>query len=193
MNIRQYYAELIRKARTHPWTFHQLRTVPKVFRAKKAAVSDFPELDMPAEPDTMFLWGPVGVGKSHLAAALLARWLPVVMEQDTSVDLKWYYWGDIAASLTAWKSGGVNRNLPVIVLDDITRPDRSAHTTVLRAVINYRWENDLATVITSNLSLSAWDAIDPRIASRLADSYVVEFTGKDRRVGEGKRMEVKSK
>jgi DNA replication protein DnaC len=116
-------------------------------------------------PDWLYLFGPVGSGKSHLAAAvaweLAARDLAVVYRSVPDlIDLirAGYRSGDYDARLDAVQAA------PVLVLDDLGTESDSA-STLLFQIIEYRSKQPTRTLITSNLTLAQ---IEERIRSRIA-------------------------
>lgn len=196
MSIEDYEAYDRRKKEDierDPWTWMKDGRVPKRFLDCKASLGDFGNLRFPAEACNTFAFGSVGTGKTHLAVGLLARWLPGLEKGFTSTLFKWYYWADLAFSLVTRETFDLQLHVPLMVLDDIARPGRQDQLLRLRQIINYRWERDLPTIVTSNLTLTTWHNIDPRISSRLSDGIVVRLEGKDRRPGKGQLIVVKGK
>lgn len=75
---------------------------------------------------------------------------------------------------------------PLLVLDDLgaTKATPWADETVF-AVLNSRYEALAPTIVTANEENEGWQALHPRVRSRLLDtstSVVQRFTGPDRRV-----------
>jgi len=115
------------------------------------------------------LMGGVDTGKSHLAMAIARKWLeqgkparyaavPVFLDElrrgyhpdaDMSYDQEFYFY----------------QNVDLLVLDDLGMecPTPWAQEK-LDMLVNYRYENALPLVVTTNLPM---DQISPRIASRL--------------------------
>jgi DNA replication protein DnaC len=84
----------------------------------------------------------------------------------------------------------------VLFLDDLGAEKASDWSiATLYLLINRRYENELRTVISSNLSLDELaDRLDDRISSRIAGMCeVIEMTGKDRRRQRGLSTEWRSK
>lgn len=76
-------------------------------------------------------------------------------------------------------------NTPLLVLDDLgaTRSSEWAEEKII-AVLNSRYESMAPTIVTANDENNAWQALHPRVRSRLMDvstSVVQRFTGPDRR------------
>lgn len=132
----------------------------------------------------LYLWGPCGVGKSHLAAAVahaaakrganvayasvphLLRYIKAGFDDGTSDE-----------RLSALQT------VDLLILDDLGAEYHSRegdfNDQVLFELINERYLYDGRTVLTSNLQL---DRIEPRIASRIKGrSRVVFVLGEDQR------------
>ena len=182
-----YYDGLLKAAEENPWGYMSSGGVPQKFVDVKASIEDF-KLDIPDQPRSTFIYGPVGTGKSHLAAGLLAHWMPHTFRYNMP-SFQWLYWPDVVLEMLKWEYYDCSRGVALLVLDDICRPVRADHLVKLRQVINSRWEKNLPTIVTSNANLSDWHVIDPRISSRLSDGLVVELKGEDRRVSRGRRVE----
>ncbi len=138
----------------------------------------------------LVLLGGYGAGKTHLAAAIanynLSRERPVMFV--VTPDLL----DHLRAAFGPSSESGVDERLetiretPLLVLDDLG----AHHSTPwaqekLFQILNHRYNHRLPTVITTNQRLAA---LDPRIASRLADldlSQVFEITAPDFRKGSG--------
>ena len=77
------------------------------------------------------------------------------------------------------------RNVPLVVLDDIgaERPSEWVRERLL-TIINARYDNELATIFTSNLTPAELnEPLGARIASRVYGlAAPVRFTGADRRL-----------
>ena len=121
----------------------------------------------------LFLFGSVGCGKTHLAAAIANE----VLSREGN--LIWTVVPDLLDYLRAAfnPAGEVNlsyeqrfdqvRNIPLLVLDDLgTETATPWAREKLFQIINHRYNSYLPTVITSNQDL---DRIDPRIRSRVGD------------------------
>lgn len=163
--------------------------VPERFIKSRANIQDLGAKwsKLPEKPTSVFITGPVGVGKSHLASGLLAQWLPTLYGGHSWPSYKWVYWPKVALAILNREGIAVDRTVLLLVIDDIAwQVKRQEPLLVLEDLINHRWERELPTIVTSNMPLEDWDAINPRIASRLSDGYVVQFSGDDRRTRAGK-------
>ncbi|MEP7355871.1 MAG: ATP-binding protein, partial [Anaerolineales bacterium] len=123
----------------------------------------------------LLLTGTYGSGKTHLAAAIanhcLANGQPVLFLNTP----------DLLDHLRAGFAPGADgsyterfeeiRTAPVLVLDDLGTESPTAWATEkLYQLLNYRYNAQLPTVITTNKDLKD---IEPRVASRLSDAEMV--------------------
>ena len=71
----------------------------------------------------------------------------------------------------------------ILVLDDVVHEKAPAKLAPpLIAILNHRHENNLMTIITSNLSpAQIAKKLDPAVASRLCGGLVLHFVGEDLR------------
>lgn len=134
----------------------------------------------------LYLHGPVGTGKSHLAAAA-ANALAESYQQDAyyrsvpdMIDAirSGYREGDYDARLEAVK------RVPILVLDDLGTEDPTPKAlALLFQIVQYRAIRDSITLITSNLSLDQYAiVIDDRIASRIRGrSLIIPVISEDAR------------
>lgn len=143
--------------------------------------------------------GPTGSGKSHLATALFREWLERCNWGTTG------WWIDAATAMATLREelslGPEVRRIRMreklhdprlLLLDDFLadRLTEFAHDEWTYA-LSQRYNNMLPTIITSNAeSLDAFDALDPRITSRLHAGLVIRLGGRDRRARQRERQEV---
>jgi DNA replication protein DnaC len=131
-----------------------------------------------ASPQGWFvLFGGYGCGKTHLAAAIanqaIERGLSVlfVVVPDLLDHLRATYSPSSAVGYD--ERFAEVRNAPLLILDDLgTQSSTPWAQEKLFQILNYRYNAQLPTVITSNHSL---DEIDPRIRSRLEDRALSRF------------------
>lgn len=145
-----------------------------------------------ANPSGFFgLFGPVGTGKTHLAAGLfwsfaeghgLPQWHTasgLLDEIRASFGIAGDEPGNTAVVLArlAWA--------PLLVVDDLDAHQPTPWATDrLGDLLNTRYENRLPTIITSNKPLGALTLTAPRLASRLRDAAhasLAVFDGPDHR------------
>lgn len=139
-----------------------------------------------APTGTLYLSGTYGCGKTHLAIAIalacLDRGVPVLFQTapDFLRALRATFGTEAAGQYEAVFA--LAANIEVLVIDDLGAQKNSDWAAEqLFQLINHRYLRRLPTVITSNLTAAQIEQQSPRLASRLADSRVVEVTGADYR------------
>lgn len=146
--------------------------------------------------DGLFAYGGAGVGKTHLASALMAGTLQDVVAQNARQAYVSALWTTVPQLLcdlrdTFGDNSKTNEKQVIekhakpelLVLDDLGAEKVSDWTgQSLYLLISQRLNDMKQTIITSNLSLAEIDAHDPRLASRLAGMKQLKMTGKDRRI-----------
>jgi len=146
----------------------------------------------------VFISGPCGVGKTHLAAGLLLTWYAdALAEADAAIPPiarpqgQFVSTADLGAELADFGKRGEGKFLrkydafDCLVLDDLgaeLSTDRSRH--VFGALIDKRYRRMRRTVITSNLTLQEiGELYDDRMASRISGMCEqIALDGADRRV-----------
>ena len=114
------------------------------------------------QANNLIIFGPSGVGKTHLAAAigyrLIEQGIRIMFTSATALVQKLvlarneYRLPDMLAKLS---------RIPVLILDDISYVKKNdMETSVLFELIAERYENN-TLIITSNLSFGDWDQIFP--------------------------------
>ncbi len=149
--------------------------IPKHFASVKTAIQFSPSRH------SLVLSGPVGVGKTHAAIALLLSWIKntqrsglFTTSRDMTVDLL----SAPYASSAKYSKG------PFLVIDDLGVMDTTpAAVQIIGKVINDRWSGEVHTIITTNLDLPKIAEIyGDRVASRISESLIVTLDGPDRRL-----------
>jgi len=136
-------------------------------------------------PENLYLYGPAGVGKTHLATALVRQYPDGIVVKPTQIIDKFrninseYEKRDLIRYF-------VDKNH--IVIDDIGIEYINDYTyQFIYSIIDGRWNNyKTGLIITSNLSLDDLKAKvnDDRLTSRIKGMCkVIKIDGKDRRVG----------
>ena len=156
----------------------QMCGVPKRFRDWTLESSPKPDAIKPPYLRSMYLDGPVGVGKTGIAVGVMRE---VVFSTTQPLKALFVTAPDLLQSLKdrIGKSDGVSLGdmlwryeaADFLVLDDIgsEKATEWAQQTLFQ-LVNHRFTNDLATVYTSNLSLAALAShIGERTADRIAE------------------------
>jgi DNA replication protein DnaC len=143
----------------------------------------------------LFLYGPVGTGKTHLAVAIARyamQWNKMSVYFEEVPDLL-----DLLRSTFDPTSGsGYDdrfesiRNAQLLVLDDLGTENATPWAKEkLYQIINHRYIEQLPTVITSNVDQRK---VDDRIMSRILDHRLTQYVEVDaedfRRPGDTRRM-----
>jgi DNA replication protein DnaC len=126
----------------------------------------------------LMLQGPVGCGKTHLAGAVANRCGGTFITVPELLDhLRSTYGPD--STVTYDEMFETIRTAPLLVLDDLGSQSGTAWAQEkLYQLFNYRYNFNLATVVTTNLPL---DALEPRLASRLGVAVVCSVYADDYR------------
>ncbi len=133
----------------------------------------------------LFLSGPCGVGKTHLAVAVARYaidWHRMSVYFAVVPDLL-----DHLRSTFDPNSGSVYderfsniRGAPLLILDDLGTENATPWAKEkLYQIINHRYSEQMPTVITTNVDLSAKGKIDERIYSRIMDHRLTEHVAID--------------
>ncbi|HWQ04774.1 MAG TPA: ATP-binding protein [Longilinea sp.] len=122
----------------------------------------------------LFLSGSYGCGKTHLAAAIanyvVGQGVPTLFLTVPDL-LDWLRFSYDSTDANFEQRFDEIRNIRLLVLDDLGTQNATAWAQEkLYQIINYRYNNKLPMVVTSNQNL---DEIDGRIRSRLKDADLV--------------------
>ena len=142
-------------------------------------------LDFARNPEGwLILKGGYGCGKTHLAAAIanaqigLGKTVLFVNTPDLLDYLRASYHQDVGVRFD--ERFDLVRNIRLLILDDLgTQNNTSWAQEKLYQIFNYRYTEELPTVITTNQDL---EAVEPRIRSRLIDkdlTKVIEIVAPD--------------
>jgi DNA replication protein DnaC len=188
-----------------------LKIIGVPVRYHEARISDFIG-EVPGMNDQgMFITGTPGVGKTHMAAALVVEllsefcikqmvysWLRdepkrLLCEKIGSCGIAWGNVPELLDSLRRGirkEAGGVSMEslaeISLLVLDDLGAEKQTEWTAQsLYVLVNKRIDNLKLTIITTNLSLTDFEELDPRLASRLGSLRYHSMEGEDRRISDG--------
>jgi DNA replication protein DnaC len=170
-------------------TFERYKPCNKSQRAAKAYLEALEAID-----HNIFIWGPVGVGKSHLAVSLGKKLI-----REKLVDLQFISAVNLLAEIKATfgKDYGEGVELvirrfsskPVLILDELgVEKETDWVRETFYAMIDNRYTAMLPTIVTSNLEPGELaEKIGDRLVSRLMEgAKVIEIGGHDYRLKEGK-------
>lgn len=173
--------------------FENFKAETELQRKALAACKRFPYLsddeDDIRSARNLWLLGPVGRGKTHLACAVLRAQhqagLTAVFTtpRDLIRDLR-ASWGERNSAAKEQQALARYTDCDVLVLDDVGASfGKEAELVQLFDVINERDAHDMRTIITSNLTPKALlDVLGDRIFSRLRDqALVLTLDGDDHR------------
>lgn len=119
-----------------------------------------------------FIGGQVGVGKTHICTAIMFQ----IMELEYPA--LYALWRDLVSECKAQFNGGdvdevleKYQVIPYLYLDDFLKGENPTPTELDFAykIINYRYNNNLTTVISSERMLREILALDEAIGSRIAE------------------------
>lgn len=134
----------------------------------------------------IYLWGPVGCGKTYAAYAMKKKLDDMVLKVVFYSAPELFDWiRDDYDHKDAFHMDRVLANRGVIIIDDlgVEKASEWVKETFYR-IINKRYDEVLPTIITSNLSLDELaDRLGDRVASRITESCdIIKLEGDDRRI-----------
>ena len=185
----QYYcSDKCRQVRREREYQKRLRVLPLKFRDIEC---DKKELINQGKEQSLFITGDSGVGKTVLMAGIVKELL-----KDKENKVKWISYSSFIMELqsmfrkegetTPFEMSEEVATYPgTLCIDDIGSEKMTAFVQqVTYYIINYREQEMLHTLITSNFSLQQIDEqIDSRVSSRIGGMCkIIKLTGKDRRL-----------
>ncbi len=145
------------------------------------------------EDRDVFMFGPVGTGKTHAMAALVRKYIYEGYEcyrinfDDFCVQVR-STMGPVATE-TEWDMIRPLKDVDKLFIDDLglrSKQETDFAYVTLYSILNKRQERRLPTFISSNKDIERLgQQFDMRIASRLSTAEIIELKGKDRRQGKG--------
>ncbi|MBW7990174.1 MAG: AAA family ATPase [Planctomycetes bacterium] len=137
----------------------------------------------------LYIYGPVGVGKTFLMAALLRHFIYEGFEclrinfDDLCVKIRSSF--SPASKETEWELIKPYKKVDKLFIDDLglrSKEESQFAYQTLYSTLNKRQERILPTYICSNKTINQIEqSFDSRIASRLSTALAIELTGKDKR------------
>ncbi len=134
----------------------------------------------------VYLWGPVGSGKTYAVYAMRRRY------QEMGLSVRVYSAPEMFDKIRddydhkdSFNLERIMANRGVLIIDDLGAEKASEWISeTMFKIINKRYEEVLPTVVTSNLELGEMaERIGDRVASRLAEMCdVIKMDGSDRRI-----------
>ena len=139
-----------------------------------------------APKDFLFISGSTGIGKTHICCYAMRKLHENNISFDAA-DIKYLLeklylsldtYGSHYPILNKWKEK------QVIIIDDLgSSKITDWRMEVLLDLIDYRWSNELATLITSNLNMAEIkNNLGLRLSSRLSAGKIITLNGKDKRL-----------
>jgi len=137
----------------------------------------------------VFMFGPVGTGKTHAMAALIRHYTYEGFQVER------INFDDFCAQVrstmspvsrkTEWDLIEPLKEVDKLFIDDLglrAKQETDFSYVTLYSILNKRQERRLTTFISSNKSIEQLgQSFDARVASRLRTALLIEFTGQDRR------------
>ena len=134
----------------------------------------------------MYIWGPVGTGKTYAAYAIMKRLGEIGIRATlyTSPDLMDKLRDDFQHK-DSYNLDRLLENRGVLIIDDLGAEKATEWVVeMLHRIIDKRYREVLPTIVTSNSSLDELsERVGDRIPSRLAEACdIVKLEGDDRRL-----------
>lgn len=141
----------------------------------------------------VFMYGPVGTGKTYAMAAMIRDYIYSGYEctrinfDDFCVEVRSTM--SPASKITEWDMIKPLKEVDILFIDDLglrSRQETDFAYVTLYSILNKRQERRLPTFISSNKTIEQLgQSFDERVASRLRTALVIEMAGKDRRLSKG--------
>lgn len=178
--VRQIAAESGMEKKFLSRRFSEFQVVPgnrEAFTACKAFANAFPP-DAEKEKNSLYIHGPMGVGKTHLAASvaneLIHRGDPVICMTARQIFTKIRNTYN-REGMTEHEILETFEKAPLLIIDDLGKePATEWSTSTLFEIVNARYEATLPTIITSNYSLP--DLTRRLVARNTGDSTTAAAT-----------------
>lgn len=134
---------------------------------------------------SLLLCGQVGAGKTHLGTAccvqLIDKGIPVIYmgyrEEMTALKSKVTDEAAYSSEMNRYKKA------PVLFIDDFLKGKiTEADVNIVYEIVNYRYNNNLPLIISTEKKLNDLIIFDEAIGSRLIEmcrGYIIEFEGKE--------------
>jgi len=137
----------------------------------------------------VFMFGPVGTGKTHAMAAMIRHYtyegyqVERINFDDFCVQVRSTM--SPASKRTEWDLIEPLKEVDKLFIDDLGlrgKQETDFSYVTLYSILNKRQERRLPTFVSSNKNIEKLgQSFDARIASRLSAALVIEMTGRDRR------------
>ena len=137
----------------------------------------------------VFMFGPVGTGKTYAMSALIRHYIYEGFEcerinfDDFCVQVRSTM--SPASKKTEWDLIEPLKNVDRLFIDDLGlrgKQETDFSYVTLYSILNKRQERRLPTFVSSNKSVAQLgQSFDARIASRLSAAVIIEMAGRDRR------------
>ncbi|MCI0501990.1 MAG: ATP-binding protein [Fusobacteria bacterium] len=187
-----YYPDIIIDPENSSDTY--LSIAKKLVKAAKKLVRDI--IEDKEDIKGLLIEGPVGSGKTHLASGIYNELSSHDIEAVFYVVPEFLDQSKEDLFAVGEGKGVFNKakRAKVLILDDLGAHNYTQWSiNQLYALINYRLNNELTTIITTNLTLEEIDSLlDQRIASRITDMCLIHSLAIDRDIRSKKRKNTRN-
>jgi len=161
-----------------------LRGIPERYR--QARLADFDGIKVDWNKGGFFLSGPTGIGKTHLATAILVdrikdqEWLWISVPE---LMLRIRSSFDAKSETSEMQVVDRYSKVPLLLLDDLGAEKRSDYSvSTFYLILSNRINRMRETIVTTEMGLDRIHRWQPRIASRLASFQKIKLPDVDRRM-----------